>query len=55
MKECKKRVKSASKIIEKLYEIDTNELCLNDLTMLYKLLKTLRKRVKTEKEKKENK
>ena len=44
MTRCEERVKSARTIIEKLYEIDTNELCLNDVIMLQKLLNTLRKR-----------
>ena len=50
MKKCKERVKSARKIIEKLYEVDTNELCLDDIIMLQKLLKVLRKRADSKKE-----
>ena len=46
-----KKLKSAIKMIEKLYEIDTAELCEDEMKLLYMLTKKLRKKVKKLKEK----
>ncbi len=41
-----KKLKSAIKMIEKLYEVDTSELCEDELKLLYMMTKKLRKKVK---------
>ena len=51
MEECKsqKQIQKTTKIIKKLYEIDSKDLCEDELKLLYMLLKKLRKKIKNEK------
>jgi flagellar motor component MotA len=41
-----KKLKSAVELIKKLYEVDTSELCEDEMKLLYVLTKKLRKKIK---------
>jgi len=45
-----KKLKSALKMIHKLYEVETAELCEDDMKMLYIMVKRLNKKIKKLKE-----
>jgi Asp-tRNA(Asn)/Glu-tRNA(Gln) amidotransferase C subunit len=46
-----KKLQSTIKMIKKLYEVDTSELCEDEMKMLYMMTKKLRKKVKKLREK----